>query len=82
MSTTRPFPDVDARRHWDADAAFFAARRAESVTFEIGGADVADVALEYAEALGFLDRAFHENLIDHGPSEELKLFCLVSRICG
>ena len=70
----RHWRPVDARRHWDADAAFFAARRAESVTFEIGGADVAGVALEYAAALGFLDRTFHENLIDEVPGEELKLF--------
>ena len=64
----------DARSHWEADAAFFAARREESVTFEIGGADIAGVALEYAAALGFLDRTFHENLIDHVPSEGLWCF--------
>ena len=70
----RHWRPVDARRHRDADAAFFAARRAESVTFEIGGVDVAGAALEYAEALGFLDRTFHENLIDDVPSEALRLF--------
>ena len=70
----RHWRPIDARRHWEADAAFFAARRAEPVTFEIGGADIAGVALEYAAALGFLDRTFHENLIDEAPSEALKLF--------
>ena len=66
-------PD-DARRYWDADAAFFAARRTESVAFEIGGTDIAGVALEYAAAQGFIDQAFHENLVDHAPSDELTRF--------
>ena len=70
----RHWRPADARRHWDADAAFFAARRAEPVAFEIGGVDVAGTALEYAEALGFLDRAFHENLVDHAPGEDLERF--------
>ena len=69
---------ADARRHWEADAAFFAARRAArreaSEAFEIGGADIAGVALEYAAALGFLDRTFHENLVEQAPSEALARF--------
>ena len=65
---------VDARRHWAADSAFFAARREASAGFEIGGADIAGVALEYAAALGFLDRTFHENLVEDAPSGELKRF--------
>ena len=65
---------VDARRHWKADAAFFAARREASATFEIGGADIAGVALEYAAALGFLDRTFHENLVDRAPGGTLTRF--------
>ena len=68
----RRWRPVDARRYWEADAAFFAGRRRESATFEIGGADVAGVALEYAKALGFLDWTFHENLVDRAPSEGLK----------
>lgn len=70
----RSWRPVDARRHWEADIAFFAARRKASVTFEIGGTDIAGVALEYAAALGFLDRTFHENLIDQAPSEALTRF--------
>ena len=70
----RNWRPVDARRYWEADAAFFAARREVSSTFEIGGIDIAGVALEYAAALGFLDRTFHENLLDHAPSEELTRF--------
>ena len=70
----RRWRPADARRYREADAAFFAARRAEPATFEIGGVDVAGAALEYAEALGFLDRAFHENLIGEAPGEALRLF--------
>ena len=70
----RHWRPIDARRYWEADAAFFAARREESVTFEIGGIDIAGAALEYAAALGFLDRTFQENLIDHAPGEGLRRF--------
>ena len=70
----RQWRPADARCYWEADAAFFAARREASADFEIGGADIAGVALEYAAALGFLDRTFHENLVDHAPSEELTRF--------
>ena len=65
---------VDARRYWEADAAFFGARRAASAALEIGGTDIAGIALEYAEALGFLDRIFHENLVNNAPSEALTRF--------
>ena len=70
----RRWRPVDERSWWDADASFFAARRDASATFEIGGVDIAGVALEYAAALGFLDRTFHENLVDQAPSEVLTRF--------
>ena len=70
----RRWRPADARRYWTADSTFFAARREASAGFEIGGADIAGVALEYAAALGFLDRTFHENLVEDAPSEELKRF--------
>lgn len=70
----RRWRPVDARRYWTADSTFFAARREASAGFEIGGADIAGVALEYAAALGFLDRTFHENLVEDAPSGELKRF--------
>ena len=70
----RQWRPSDARRYWSADAAFFAARREASASFEIGGADIAGIALEYAAALGFLDRTFHENLVEDAPSEDLKRF--------
>ena len=66
-------PD-DGRRYWEADAAFFAARRAERAAFEIAGIDIAGNALDYASALGFVDRAFHENLVDDAPGDGLKRF--------
>ena len=70
----RQWRPSDARRYWSADAAFFGARHHAPGEFEIGGADIAGVALEYAAALGFLDRTFHENLSEDAPSEELKRF--------
>ena len=66
-------PD-DGRRYWEADAEFFAARRKGSRAFEIGGADIAGNALEYAAAMGFLDRAYHADLVDRAPSEALGRF--------
>ena len=70
----RQWRPADGRRYWSVDAAYFATRRAARADFEIGGADIAGVALEYAAALGFLDRTFHENLVEDAPSEELNRF--------
>lgn len=70
----RQWQPGDERRHWEADAAFFSARRAQTAGFEIGGVDIAGSALAYAEALGFIDRAFHENLVDRAPGDELVRF--------
>ena len=66
-------PD-DARRFWTSDAAFLGARRRTTESFEIGGVDIAGVALEYAAALGFVDRTFHENLVENVPGAELTRF--------
>ena len=70
----RQWQPEDARRYWEADAAFFAARRAERAAFEIAGIDIAGNALDYASAQGFVDRAFHENLVDDAPGDGLKRF--------
>ena len=70
----RRWRPVDGRRYWEADAEFFAARRAEAVAFEIGGIDVAGAALAYAAAAGFVDRAFHENIAEHAPGDALRRF--------
>lgn len=64
----------DGRRHWEQDAAFFAARLREGAAFEIGGIDIAGNALDYACSLGFVDRAFCENLVEDTPSEGLRDF--------
>ena len=70
----RQWRPADGRRYWSVDAAYFAARRDAWADFEIGGTDIAGVALEYAAALGLLDRTFHENLVEDPPSGELKRF--------
>ena len=62
------------RRYWDDDIAFFAARRAQGAAFDIGGVDIAGNAVAYAAALGFVDRAFPENLVDDAPSDGLVRF--------
>ena len=70
----RQWQPADGRRYWDDDIAFFAARRAETAAFDIGGIDIAGNALAYAAALGFVDRAYPENLVDDAPSGELARF--------
>ena len=70
----REWRPEDGRRYWEADAAFFAARRTERETFETGGIDIAGNALAYAAAMGFVDRAFHEDLVEDAPSDELTRF--------
>ena len=70
----RQWQPADARRYWDDDNAFFAGLRAETASFEIGGIDIAGNAVAYAEALGFVDRAFPENLVDDAPSSGLASF--------
>ena len=67
----RQWQPADARHYWADDIAFFAARRAEGAAFEIGGIDIAGNAVAYAAALGFVDRAFPENLVDDAPSDGL-----------
>ena len=70
----REWQPADARRYWESDAAFFAARRAEGKAFEIAGVDIAGNALGYAAALGFVDRAFPEDLVADAPSVGLRQF--------
>ena len=70
----RQWQPTDARRYWQDDIAFFSARRAETAAFDIGGIDIAGNALAYAAALGFVDRAYPENLVDDAPSGELARF--------
>ena len=64
----RSWEPADARNYWASDAGYFSKRRDEQMKFDIGGTDIAGVALEYAAALGFIDEVFHENLLEHPPS--------------
>ena len=70
----RQWQPADARRYWADDMAFFADRRAQGAAFEIGGIDIAGNAVAYAKTLGFVDRAFPENLVDDAPSDGLAHF--------
>ncbi len=70
----RQWQPEDYRRYWEQDAAFFGARRVERAAFEIGGIDIAGNALDYASALGFVDRAFREDLVEDVPSDALRDF--------
>ena len=70
----RQWQPEDGRRYWEQDAAFFGARRAEHAAFEIGGIDIAGNALDYASALGFVDRVFCEDLVEDAPSDALRNF--------
>ena len=70
----RQWQPGDGRRFWEADSAFFGARRAEGAAFEIAGIDIAGNALAYAAAMGFVDRAFHEDLVEDTPGDALRDF--------
>ena len=70
----RSWEPADGRSYWASDAGYFAKRCDTQRRYEIGGIDIAGVALEYAEALGFIDEAFHENLLDHRPSPAFEGF--------
>jgi len=56
------------------DRPFFAARRRDSTPFEVGGLDIADRALRYAQDCGLLDRAFAQDLTAAEPDADLRAF--------
>ena len=70
----RQWLPADSRRFWSADAAFLHSRRSREPRFEIGGVDIAGIALEYAAAMGFVDTVFHENLVERPPGDALRQF--------
>ena len=70
----RQWQPEDGRRYWEQDAVFFAGRRREGAAFQIAGIDIAGNALAYAAAMGFVDRAFHENLVEEAPGDGLTRF--------
>ena len=62
------------RVNWEPDRAAFARHRRDDRRHEIGGLDIAPVALEYARHLGFIDAAFAEDLGAGPPGPELRRF--------
>ena len=65
---------AEGRANWEPDRAAFAARRRQDSGFEIGGLDLAANALDYARHLGFIDRAFAEDVVTHPPSPALERY--------
>ena len=64
----------EGRVNWDADHAAFARLRREDQGYEIGGLDIAPVAVEYARHMGFIDDGFSEDLSTDPPGNELRRF--------
>ena len=65
---------TDGRANWRSDRAMFGERRRDGPAFEIAGVDIAGTALEYADALGFIDAAFAENVVTRAPGAGLQAF--------
>lgn len=65
---------ADGRSNWDADARAFEERRRPRAAVELGGVDIASVALDYAVHQGFLDVAFHDDVVVGPPGPELQAF--------
>ena len=64
----------DGRANWSSDRAAFAQLRREQQRYEIGGLDVAPVAVEYARYMGFIDAGFTEDLSEGPPGPRLREF--------
>ena len=65
---------AEGRANWERDRAAFARRRREDQRYEIGGLDIAPVAVEYARYMGFIDTGFSEDLTEGVPGAELRHF--------
>ena len=57
----------DGEAYWQTDKDFFAVRRAAHDVFEIAGLDIAANAVNYALAVGLIDRAFSDDLVSSAP---------------
>ena len=53
---------AEGRANWEPDRSAFARLLREDQGYEIGGVDIASVALEYARHVGFIDAGFAEDL--------------------
>ena len=65
---------ADGRVNWLPDRAVFAGLRREDRRYEIGGLDIAPVAVEYARHMDFIDIGFCEDLGEGPPGTELASF--------
>ena len=70
----RAWQPGDGRANWARDRRYFEARRFGDDGYFIGGVDIAGNALAYALELGFIDRAFHEDLVSDVPSAACSRF--------
>lgn len=76
---------AEGRANWERDRAVFSPLRREEQRYEIGGLDIAPVAVEYARHMGFIDTGFSEDLTDGPPGAELRHFLSVADVvveCG
>ena len=64
----------EGRANWSPDRAALAPLRREHRRYEIGGLDIAPVAVEYARYMGFIDTGFAEDLSEGPPGAELRHF--------
>lgn len=62
------------RANWEPDRAAFARLLRDEPGYEIGGLDIAPVALEYARHVGFIDAGFAEDLSAGSPGSALRRF--------
>lgn len=65
---------AEGRVNWEPDRIAFSRLRRDEAGYEIGGIDIAPVALEYARHVGFIDVGFAEDLSCAPPGPELRRF--------
>ena len=64
----------DGRANWSRDRDAFVQLRREERLYEIGGLDIAPIAVEYACHMGFIDAGFSEDLSVTPPGMALRRF--------
>ena len=65
---------ADERINWKRDRNTFTPLARHDQGYEIGGLDIASVALEYARYVGFIDTGFAEDISAASPGSELRRF--------
>ncbi len=61
-------------RFLEEDQSFFAEHRGSGPDVDLGGIDIAERAVAYAEACGLIDQGFSEDLTERDPGPALKAF--------